>query len=313
MQSVLEGAIWKMRVRINRKGEYIETVPMKGQSFSLIATGDGTEIIHHKLEDGVSCYIAPEEGWVALEYIYVLSGELVWKKPDGNITLKPGDSVTAYMITEMAMFVASGETEILYVVSRPYFHNYSGSIQKLFDLAVKIEEKDGYTSDHCDRIKRLAVLVGEKMGLSPYEIYVLNLAGFLHDVGKTQIPEHILNKPNKLTDEEYEQMKLHTIYGRQLLEETGLPDLRIVGEVVEQHHERYDGKGYPRGLQGDQISKLAAIITVVDSYDAMTVDRVYQKGRSQEEAMSEIERCSGTMYDPDIVRVFLSIASEKKL
>jgi len=302
-----------MRVKVHRKGEFVESVPMKGQLFSLITTGDGTEIIHHKLEDGVSSYLAPEEGWEALEYIYILSGQLIWKHPEGDIVLHAGDSVTAHMITEMAMFVADGDTEILYIVSRPYFHNYSGSIRKLFDLAVKIEEKDGYTSDHCDRIKKLATLVGEKMGLSPYEIYVLNLAGFLHDVGKTQIPEHILNKPSKLTDEEFEQMKLHTVYGRRLLEETGMPDLRIVGEVVEQHHERYDGKGYPRGLQGNQISKLAAIITVVDSYDAMTVDRVYQKGRPQEEAMREIERWSGTMYHPEIVRAFLSIASETKL
>lgn len=302
-----------MQIRIARKGEFLESTSTKGFDISLAASGDGTEIIHHKLKAGCRWYIAPEEGWLALEYVYILSGELIWRKPDGDTVLKPGDSITAYMITDMAIFDAATETEFLYVVSRPYFHHYSGSVRQLFDLAVQIEEKDGYTADHCDRIKRLSVLVGEKIGLSPFEIYILNLAGFLHDVGKTQIPEHILNKPGKLTDEEYAQMKLHTIYGRQLLEATGLPDLKLAGEVVEQHHERYDGKGYPRGLQGEQISKLASIISVVDSYDAMTVDRIYQKKRSQEEALKEIERCSGTMYHPEIVKVFLSIGSQQQL
>jgi len=299
-----------MEIGIGRYGEYIESASTKGIVISLIASGDSTEIIHHKLEAGSRWYIAPEEGWLALEYAHILTGQLVWQRKDGDVVLGPGDSITAYMITEMAMFIAMAETEFLYIVSRPYFHNYSGSIQKLFDFAVKIEEKDGYTSDHCDRIKRLSLLVGEKMGLSSYELYLLNLAGFLHDIGKTQIPEHILNKPSPLTDEEYEQMKLHTTYGKQLLHDTGMPDLRIVGEVVEQHHERYDGKGYPNGLKGDQISKLAAIISIVDSYDAMTTDRVYQKGRPQEEALQEIERCSGTMYDPDMVKVFLSVKDQ---
>jgi HD-GYP domain-containing protein (c-di-GMP phosphodiesterase class II) len=299
-----------MEINIKRNGEYIESVFSKGAVISLVASGDSTEIIHHKLDAGCRWYIAPEEGWLALEYAQILTGELVWQKQDGDVVLKPGDSITAYMITEMAMFIASKETEFLYIVSRPYFHNYSGSIQRLFDFAVKIEEKDGYTSDHCDRIKRLSLLVGETMGLSAYELYILNLAGFLHDIGKTQIPEHVLNKPSKLTDEEYEQMKLHTTYGKRLLHDTGMPDLRIVGEVVEQHHERYDGKGYPGGLQGNQISKLAAIISIADSYDAMTIDRVYQKGRPREVALQEIERCSGTMYHPDIVKVFLSIQDQ---
>ncbi|WP_123043178.1 HD-GYP domain-containing protein [Cohnella candidum] len=299
-----------MGISIIRNGEFIESVSTKGAVLSLVASGDGTEIIHHKLEAGYKVWVAPEEGWMALEHAHILSGELVWKKSDGDVVLGPGDSITAHMVTEMALFIASTETEFLYIVSRPYFHNYSGSVQKYFDLAVKIEEKDGYTSDHCDRIKRLSLLVGEKMGLSHYELFILNMAGFLHDIGKTQIPEHILNKPEKLTDDEYEQMKLHTTFGKEMLQETGMPDLRIVGEVVEQHHERFDGKGYPHGLKGDQISKLAAIISIVDAYDAMTIDRVYQKGRPREAALQEIERCSGTMFHPEIVKVFLSLGDQ---
>jgi HD-GYP domain-containing protein (c-di-GMP phosphodiesterase class II) len=207
-----------MDIRILPKDTHLESVSQKGFTISLIASGDGTEIIHHKLEKGGRWAIGPEEGWEALEYFYVISGELLCKAAPEDIRVLPGDSVSARLITELAIFVAAEDTEFLYVVSRPVFHNYSHSTQELLDLAVQIEEKDGYTSDHCERIKRISMLVGEEMKLSSYDMFILNLAAFLHDVGKTKVPEQILNKPNKLTDEEFAVMKLHTTYGRQLLE-----------------------------------------------------------------------------------------------
>jgi putative nucleotidyltransferase with HDIG domain len=299
-----------MQIKIHPHGSSLEKVSIKGITISLIASGDGTEIIHHRLEQGSRWGIAPEEGWEALEYVYIISGELVWKSEDGDVHIMAGDSVSAHLINETAMFIAAKDTELLYVVSRPFFHNYSNSTQELFDLAVKIEEKDGYTSDHCERIKKLSMLVGEELKLPPYDQYILNLAAFLHDIGKTRVPDEILNKPNKLTDSEFETMKLHTIHGKQLLYETGLPNLRVVGDIIEQHHERFDGKGYPSGRKGDEISLLASIITVVDSFDAMTIDRVYQKGRPIPDVLQEIERCSGSMYNPEIVGIFLKLSDK---
>jgi putative nucleotidyltransferase with HDIG domain len=299
-----------MEVNIHSSNSCIESVSIKGIQISLVASGDGTEIIHHRLTQGSRWAIAPEEGWEALEYVYIISGELVWKSSHGDVQIKAGDSISAHLIDEMAMFIAATDTEFIYVVSRPYFHNYSNSTQELLDLAVQIEEKDGYTSDHCERIKKISMLVGEELKLSSYDMYILNLAAFLHDIGKTKVPEEILNKPNKLTDDEFEIMKLHTTYGKQLLHDTGFPDLKIVGDIIEQHHERFDGKGYPLRLKGEEISQLASIITVVDSFDAMTVDRVYQRARPVEEALQEIKRYSGSMYNPDIVNVFLRISDK---
>jgi putative nucleotidyltransferase with HDIG domain len=299
-----------MDIRIYPKNSNLESISLKGLNISLVASGDGTEIIHHKLYQGSRWAIAPEEGWKALEYVYLISGELTWKSPKGDVSIKAGDSISAFLITELALFIAVEDTEFIYVVSRPYFHNYSSTTQELFELAVKIEEKDGYTSDHCERIKKLAMLVGEELKLQAYDMFILNLSAFFHDIGKTRVPEEILNKPNKLSNEEFEVMKLHTTYGKLLLHETGLPDLRIVGDVIEQHHERFDGKGYPLGLKEHEISLLASIITVVDSFDAMTVDRVYQKGRPFEEALQEIERFSGSMYHPEIVSAFLKISDK---
>lgn len=292
---------------IVNRGQFIETVQVKKLEVSLISSGDGTEIIHHKLEADGIWGLTPQEGWDALEHFTVLSGRLRFQTDQGIQYLYPGDSYFECPIRHALIFYAEEETEFIYVSSRPVFHIYSQANKKTMDLAISIEEKDGYTADHCHRIAQMSMMVGEKMGLDPYQLVKLNLSSFFHDVGKVKVPLSILQKPGKLSNEEWEIMKLHTTYGREILEETNLPLLKLAGEIVEQHHERYDGKGYPKGLSDDRIAIEAAIISVVDSYDAMTTDRIYQKGRTKEEALEEIRRCSGTMYNPEVVKVFLSL------
>jgi HD-GYP domain-containing protein (c-di-GMP phosphodiesterase class II) len=286
---------------------FIETVHMKGLQISLIASGDGTEIIYHKLNPGTNWGLEPSQGWDALEYLHVLTGELRLQTNDGYKSIKTGDSFYKVPIMEHYIFQSIGTTEFLYVTSQPVFHHYSKITREIQELSVLIEEKDGYTIDHCYRINRLSMLVGESLGLKTKQILRLNLASYLHDVGKLKIPIEILQKPGKLTPDEWEIMKKHSSFGRELLEETGLPNLIDAGEVVEQHHERFDGKGYPKGLKGEAISIEAAIISVVDSFDAMTTDRVYKKGMTREEAFEELLRCRGTMYHPKIVDVFLAL------
>lgn len=292
------------------KDSFIETAYMKGLQVSLVASGDGTEIIYHKLSDDARWGLEPLEGWSALEYIMVLSGEL--KYPEGNAfkTLKAGQSFYSNPVKEHHIFQANGDTEFLYVTSQQVFYNYSRSTNELKNLAVSIEEKDGYTVDHCSRINKLSMKVAEALNFDSKKLLRLNMASFLHDVGKVKVPLSILRKPGKLTPEEWEIMKQHTTYGREMLEQTRFPLLIDSAIIVEQHHERYDGKGYPKGLKGDEISIEAAIIAVVDSYDAMTTDRVYQKGRSKEEAFEEILRCKGSMYNPEIVDIFISLKNE---
>jgi HD-GYP domain-containing protein (c-di-GMP phosphodiesterase class II) len=285
---------------------FIETVHMKGLQVSLIASGDGTEIIYHKLEAGTRWGLEPSEGWEALEYFHVLSGELRLLKEDGNYkSIKTGDSFYKQPVKEHHIFLSIKTTEFLYVTSQPIFHHYSKITKEIHELSVSIEEKDGYTVDHCYRINKLSMLVGEAIGLKPKQVLRLNIASYLHDVGKLNVPLDILQKPGKLTTEEWDIMKQHSTFGREILNETGIPLLIDAGIVVEQHHERFDGKGYPKGLKGEEILIEAAIISVVDSFDAMTTDRVYKKGKTKEEAYEEILRCRGTMYHPEIVDVFL--------
>ena len=294
-------------ININEK-DFIETVTVKGLQVSLIASSNTTEIIHHRLEDGTNWALEPEEGWEALEYLLILKGELVTFPLNNDIhPLKAGDSFFRHPVKEHYTFKAVGVTEFLYVTSQPIFHRYSRIAQDMVELVKSIEAKDGYTLNHCSRITRLSMIVGEAMEMDSEQILRLNLASFFHDIGKVNIPENILKKPGKLTDGEWKVMKCHPIFGRELLEECTIPVLASIGKIVEQHHERYDGNGYPKGLKGDEISIEAAIISVVDSYDAMTTDRVYQERRSHEYAFNELLRCRGTMYHPDVVDKFIEL------
>ncbi|MGD6901111.1 HD-GYP domain-containing protein [Bacillus infantis] len=292
---------------IINEDRFIETVHMKGLQISLLASGDGTEVIYHKLQPGTRWGIEPQDGWDALEFLQILSGGLKVLSHSHLKDLQAGDSFHECPIRDHYFFESIGETEFLFVTSQPVFHFYSKISNELKELAVSIEEKDGYTKDHCDRIKTMATLVGEKAGLSSKQLMRLNLASFLHDIGKVKIPISILQKPGKLTPEEWELMKLHTVFGKQILVETKLPSLIEASVIVEQHHERFDGLGYPYNLEGDQISTEASIISVVDAFDAMTTNRIYQSARTREEAFEEILRCRGTMYNPYIVDIFLSL------
>ncbi|PGT84840.1 hypothetical protein COD11_10020 [Bacillus sp. AFS040349] len=278
---------------------------MKGLTISLIASGDQTEIIHHQLEPDTRWALEPEAGWSALEYLFIVNGQLKLQMEDGSFkAYKTGDSFYRLPITEHYVFQSIGPTEFIYVTSQPIFHRYSNVSRQLVKLAVSIEEKDGYTGDHCARIANLAMQVGEEIGLNSNDLLQLNMASFFHDVGKIIIPLNILQKPGKLTTDEWDIMKKHTIYGRMVLEETKLPLLVNAGKIVEQHHERYDGRGYPYGLSKDEIDIKASIISVVDAYDAITSNRPYQKARTKEEAVHELKKNKGSFYHPDIVDVF---------
>ncbi len=295
--------------------EAIEHVTINGLEFTLVASSNnGVEIIHHKLEKGYHWGLIPEDGWEALEYIQILKGSLSALNSDRDpyIVFKQGDFLSGNPVKDSVLFMALEDTEFLYVSSQPVFHVYSGVMKRLKDLVIEVEKKDNYTANHCYRISDYSLKIGKHLKLPVWELQILNFAAYLHDVGKICIPESILNKPGKLDSTEWELIKQHSTFGKEILIDTGIPILNQVGIVVEQHHERYDGKGYPLGLAGDEINLLASIITVVDSYDAMTVDRVYQKARSKEEAIEELIRCKGTMYHPMAVDAFLSILNQEE-
>jgi putative nucleotidyltransferase with HDIG domain len=172
-------------------------------------------------------------------------------------------------------------------------------------LAAALEAKDAYTGGHAQAIAALADAVGEEVGLCPRDRRALRLGALLHDVGKIGIPERILNKPDRLTDEEYAVMKRHTEIGAEII--TGIPGLAEVAALVRWSHERWDGRGYPDGLAGSAIPLGASIIAVCDAYHAMTEDRIYRRALPVEAAVAELRRCSGTQFSPGVVEAFVRV------
>lgn len=171
-----------------------------------------------------------------------------------------------------------------------------------------LEEKSHETEAHATRLIVLSKELGKVLNLAKDKLYELELLSNLHDIGKIGISNHILNKKGPLTDEEWIEMKKHPEIGYRIAQST--TELGGIAKYILCHHERWDGNGYPRGLKEDEIPLLSRIISVVDSYDAMTDNRVYRKGISKEAALEEIERCAGTQFDPKIARLFIQMVKD---
>jgi HD-GYP domain-containing protein (c-di-GMP phosphodiesterase class II) len=182
-------------------------------------------------------------------------------------------------------------------------HAYRGTAFLLGDV---IEADDEYTGSHSRDVVELVVAVSTELGLDPRSQQDAELTALLHDVGKIRIPAEIINKPGKLDDEEWAIMKTHTIEGEKMLEKIG-GLLGRVGHLVRSCHERWDGKGYPDGLTGEETPLVARIVCACDAYNAMTTDRPYRKARSADEAFLEMEACSGTQFDPEVVSALAAV------
>jgi putative nucleotidyltransferase with HDIG domain len=173
-------------------------------------------------------------------------------------------------------------------------------------MLTKIKHQDEYTAEHCINVAILAAAFGKHLGLLEGEIRNLALCGLLHDVGKTRIPDEILNKPGALTPKEFDVMRHHTTHGRTILMGTS-NSLNTAVDVAFSHHERMDGSGYPRGLQAQQIPYFAKIIGLVDTYDAITSNRVYDKGRASMQALEIIHKHRGTQFDEELAAAFIQM------
>ncbi|MFA5890231.1 MAG: HD-GYP domain-containing protein [Actinomycetota bacterium] len=184
--------------------------------------------------------------------------------------------------------------------------SYIATIQA---MAFIVEARDVHTFHHLNRAHDYAVALAERVDTVLADDKVFKFGFLLHDIGKVGIPEHILTKPTPLTREEWEVMQTHPLLGGQIL--APIRFLRRAIPIVECHHERWDGAGYPRGLDGEDIPLAARIFTVVDSFDAMTSDRPYRRALSVEEAVSEIVRVAGTQFDPELAHEFAALCAER--
>ena len=203
------------------------------------------------------------------------------------------------------MLILQGNRKVHY-----YKKTENMSKQMVNALAKTIDAKDKYTNGHSTRVAKYSIMIAKRMGYKGKKLEQLEFAALLHDIGKIGVPREIINKPSRLTDEEYEIIKTHPGTGADILTEvTEIPDITIGARW---HHERYDGKGYPDKLSGMDIPELARIIGVADAYDAMTSKRSYRDVLSQEIVKGEIEKGKGTQFDPQIADIMLILIDEDK-
>jgi HD-GYP domain-containing protein (c-di-GMP phosphodiesterase class II) len=170
--------------------------------------------------------------------------------------------------------------------------------------------KSNETKEHALRMTSLAFKLGDRLRLSHEKLNELNLLATLHDIGKVTIAESILNKPGKLTEEEWEIVKSHPVKGAAIADSTA--EFSPIAKYIRHHHERWDGGGYPEGLAEHEIPLLSRIITLVDSYDVMTNDRPYKEPMTKLEAVKEISRCAGTQFDPELAVEFIKLLEEEE-
>ncbi|MEA5093699.1 hypothetical protein SDC9_87212 [bioreactor metagenome] len=294
---------------IYKDKKYIDQV--RGTSIlSLLARNDDMEIMLYEFAAERPNSITPGNTANLMEFYYILEGSILIEDGNKTVKMQKGDYFYVHDIKETVPFRTLTDTKILYITSQPVYnllYTYTDELRNLLD---KSEQKDVYTYNHSNRVQDYSVKIASKLGLSGEINYTIALASLFHDVGKYFIPDEILNKASKLSDEEFNYIKKHSTYSSELLHGKFIED---ISKIVEAHHERLDGSGYPKGLKGDEIRIEAKIIAVADSYDAMTSDRAYRNAMSPEEAMSELKICIGTFYDKEIVLALEQILIEEKV
>jgi diguanylate cyclase (GGDEF)-like protein len=315
-KGLLEGRIPKLEKEKDTTGKFlfesneaIDFITREWYEVALLARASNLDVIRQAFPPGVTFYVDSGADWPGFEFIYLLEGQLQYDGGGHPVVLEPGCFIVRHLARERAYFQTVTDVALLHVCSPPGFHVMQSETEEFYEVARRLDA-DEYVSGHCKRLEDLAVLVGQKLHLSGEQMGDLGYAAFFHDIGKAKVPKHILQKPGKLTDEEWKVMKQHSTWGREMLE--GKDFLRAAARIVEESHEQVDGRGYPKGLKGDEISLEARIVSVVDAYDAMTTDRTYRAAMTEEEAIQELRACAGSQFDEQVVEALIEVLDEHK-
>jgi diguanylate cyclase (GGDEF)-like protein len=243
---------------------------------------------------GVAAF--PAQGVGRDELIRLADSALYWAKEDGKNRARTYQAATSIELSQLQQLAEGPDRAARYRAAA--------------SLAKAVDARDVYTGSHSERVGELAARIARRLGIDEPQVELTRLAGSLHDLGKLAIPEEILRKPSALNESERLVLQRHPQIGYRMLESLGVEP---IAEWVLHHHERWDGDGYPDRLRGEQIPLGARIIFVADAFDAMTSERVYRKPLSERDAVSELERCAGTQFDPAVVDAFseeLGISAE---
>lgn len=256
------------------------------------------------LPKGVFLYTSPTDSVDLIKSYTMIDGSLMDLKT--RDLLSPGDIFVVNSEGGIHAFYTLEETLlIIHEQQSPYsITSFIETSSNMINMLSNIQAKDHYTKEHSERVYHLAKEMGLALKYHSKQIYNLNKASRFHDIGKVYIENSILNKPTQLNAFEYDQMKTHPSICRDVILDKYDEE---VFKIINQHHERLDGSGYPDGLKGEQIVEEAKILAICDSFDAMTTDRIYKQGMTKEAAFAELESLTGKYYDETLVKLFIEL------
>ena len=274
-----------------------------GISVNVIHSGASLEVYAINLIKHTNYSIDSTRDPERFKTYYIVSGSAYFVEEARM--LRAGDLLIVSELDEQLNLYVMEDIKILFMSNRHQnFEALKGNISNVAEILKHIQEKDAYTDEHCDRVFTNAIRLAIIRGFKGDHLANLMFAARYHDLGKIHIPDAILNKPGKLTTEEYELMKTHVMYGADYIKAANSSEIFT---MVAQHHERFDGSGYPNGLKKDEISEGGQILAICDCYDAMTSNRVYKTGKSKQDAVDEIQSLRGVHFDPLLVDAFLHV------
>ncbi len=262
------------------------------------------------ISDSVSSELPPEIGAVPDDIDAFVAFPLrTPKKMLGALTLVKGSGSGAYNNVDLEMITVLASQASISIENARLYQNIQDNFMKTISgFALAVEAKDAYTHGHSENVMKYTLATAKKLGLHEEDIEIVKYSGLLHDIGKIGVEEAILNKPGRLTDEEFAHIKQHPELGARILAD--MPYFEKIVPLVRHHHEFYNGKGYPDGLAGESIPYGARLLSVADAFEAMTSNRPYRKAMPFEKAFSIIEENKGTQFDPEIVDVFIEVMKE---
>ncbi|WP_409288251.1 HD domain-containing phosphohydrolase [Peribacillus sp. SCS-37] len=295
-------------IQVRTSKESLETIMMGPTEINLLASHAGLEVMLQTINKDNMFYVYPGDNNEVSEFIYLLNGFMSVEIDDSIMELKAGDYCFVNGLKNPVHFSTKTDVTFLWIITEQTFFILSNEIDTLKDFVYQVEKKDRYTFLHSDRVAKYCMKIAKKLKLSKEQLKSLLLAGGYHDVGKIKVPEEILNKPGRLTNEEFDIIKKHPEDSAKMIKHIysgRIPD------IILQHHERLNGSGYPKGLRDDEILLEAKIIAVADTFDAMTEDRAYRKAFTPEYAIEELKKMSGTHYDESVVSAFEAVLIEE--
>ena len=262
--------------------------------------------VFHLSEDRMM-NILPLEDEQGFKSYYLIAGTAMVL--ENSQELHPGDLVIYKQNHDMlTLKTLTSCTFLVHTSKHDVYANLTARVDTMDQLLKDIQCKDHYTGEHSIRVYELVKALAMRLGYKNKALDHLIIAAHYHDLGKIHIDDDILNKPGKLTDEEYDYIKTHVTASKEMIVSHFS---EIVYYIIEQHHERYDGSGYPFGLIGEEILPESRILAICDSFDAMITDRVYKKGKTIQTALEELSQLSGTLYDPVYVSEFIRMIQDR--